>query len=622
MELKKELSFIDVYCIASGAMISAGIFILPGIAFSHTGPSVVVSYFLAGLSALIGILSVAELSTAMPKAGGDYYFITRSLGPLVGTISGFLSWFALSLKSAFAIFGIAEILFLLTGLNIRFLSISVCLFIVILNIIGIKKAAKLEVVLVVGLLISIGIYVFGGVFNIDISNFKPFMPDGVNAVFSTSALVFISFGGLLNVASVSEEVKNPKRNIPAGLIAAAITVTCVYVSMVFVTVGSLAPDKLSSSITPIADAARGFMGKPGCIAITLAALLAFITTANSGIMSASRYPFALSRDKLFFRFVSRVNGRFKTPDISILLTGLFISLSLIVELELLVKAASSVILSSYILSNISIIILRESKLKNYRPSFKAPLYPWIQILGIIIFLFFIIDLGFEAVEASLIFVLVSLGIYFFYGRKKVKQEYALLHLVEGITDKKLTYHNLETELRDILRERDNIISDKFDRLVENAGILDLEGPIELNKFFELISLAISAKSSINKAELVALFKAREESSSTALSSFLAIPHIVVKGSTMLNLTIVRCKKGIRFSKIHNSIKAVFILIGTADERLFHLWILVAIAQLINEKGFETKWVNAEDIHYLRDLILLSNRQRLLNGTEARGDLEI
>ena len=91
---------------------------------------------------------------------------------------------------------------------------------------------------------------------------------------------------------------------------------------------------------------------------------------------------------------------------------------------------------------------------------------------------------------------------------------------------------------------------------------------------------------------------------------------------MLNLTIVRCKKGIRFSKIHNSIKAVFILIGTADERLFHLWILVAIAQLINEKGFETKWVNAEDIHYLRDLILLSNSQRLLNGTEARGDLEI
>ena len=110
MELKKGLTLLDVFCIATGAMISSGIFILPGLAFSRTGPSVFISYFLAGILALIGIMSVIELSTAMPKAGGDYYFINRSLGPLVGTISGLLGWFALSLKSAFAIFGISEII--------------------------------------------------------------------------------------------------------------------------------------------------------------------------------------------------------------------------------------------------------------------------------------------------------------------------------------------------------------------------------------------------------------------------------------------------------------------------------------------------------------------------------
>ena len=106
---KKGLGFVDVFCIASGAMISSGIFVLPGLAFSLIGPAMVISYLIAGLLALIGVLSVIELATAMPKAGGDYYFLTRSLGPLVGTVSGLLSWFALSLKTAFAIFGLAEV---------------------------------------------------------------------------------------------------------------------------------------------------------------------------------------------------------------------------------------------------------------------------------------------------------------------------------------------------------------------------------------------------------------------------------------------------------------------------------------------------------------------------------
>ncbi|MCK5201756.1 MAG: amino acid permease, partial [Spirochaetales bacterium] len=103
--MERKLNFLDVFSIASGAMISSGIFVLPAIAYSHTGSSLFISYLIGGVIALIGILSIAELSSAMPKAGGDYFFISRSFGPLLGTINGFLSWFALSLKSAFAIYG-------------------------------------------------------------------------------------------------------------------------------------------------------------------------------------------------------------------------------------------------------------------------------------------------------------------------------------------------------------------------------------------------------------------------------------------------------------------------------------------------------------------------------------
>ena len=106
-KLRKDLGLIHVFSIATGAMISSGIFLLPGLAFDKTGPSVIVSYFIAGLLALTGLLSVAELVTAMPKAGGDYYFVSRGMGPAAGSISGLLTWVALSLKSAFALVGMS-----------------------------------------------------------------------------------------------------------------------------------------------------------------------------------------------------------------------------------------------------------------------------------------------------------------------------------------------------------------------------------------------------------------------------------------------------------------------------------------------------------------------------------
>ncbi|MBD3379473.1 MAG: amino acid permease, partial [Candidatus Omnitrophica bacterium] len=143
--LKKDLGLLDIFCLASGAMISSGIFILPGLAYAQAGPLVFISYFLAGMLALMGTLSIIELATAMPKAGGDYFFITRSLGPFVGTVSSFLSWSALCLKSAFAVFGIAEILYLAFGFPVLVSSFFICCFFVVLNILGVKEAARLEV---------------------------------------------------------------------------------------------------------------------------------------------------------------------------------------------------------------------------------------------------------------------------------------------------------------------------------------------------------------------------------------------------------------------------------------------------------------------------------------------
>lgn len=375
------------------------------------------------------------------------------------------------------------------------------------------------------------------------------------------------------------------------------------------TVGVLPASKFSGSLTPIADAVKNITGTPGFIIISFAALLAFITTANAGIMSASRYPLALSRDNLLPNAISTVSKRFKTPVPSIFITGLFIVLALQLPLEMLVKAASVVILTTYVLTNLAVIILRESKLKNYRPSFKAPLYPWLQIFGIIVFSFFIIDLGLEAIEISIAFLLISVSFYLFYGRKKYAGEYALLHLLKRITDNRLTDHILESEFRDILCDRDNIKPDKFDNLVKTAKILDLKGPLKMDQLFEIISENISNEIEIDKEEIFTLLKNRQEDCNTAISPFIAIPHIIIEGSGHFFLMLIRCKEGIKFTSKENSVKAVFAFIGTKEDRAFHLKTLAAIATLVQQDDFEEKWLNAKDIHYLRDMVLLSKRMR-------------
>ena len=115
--LSRKLGLLDVFCIASGAMVSSGLFVLPGIAHAQAGPAIIFSYFLAGIIATTGMLSMSEIITAMPKAGGDYFFITRTMGPAAGTAAGILSWFSLALKSSFALVGMAAFLALLLPID-------------------------------------------------------------------------------------------------------------------------------------------------------------------------------------------------------------------------------------------------------------------------------------------------------------------------------------------------------------------------------------------------------------------------------------------------------------------------------------------------------------------------
>jgi len=608
-KLKRELGLLEVFCLASGAMISSGLFILPGMAHARAGPAVIASYFLAALFALTGLLSQAEMVSAMPKAGGDYFYVKRTMGPAMGSVNGLVTWLSLTLKSAFALVGMAAFSAYVIDLDVRVIALVLCAVFVILNLTGIKEAAKVQVALVIALLAALAFYVIRGAPAVTVENLAPFSPYGLGAVLSTTGFVFVSYGGLLKVASIAEEIKDPGRVVPLGMILSLLVVSLLYIAVVFVTAGVMDDNLLNSSITPISDGAAVFMGARGRIILGIAAILAFISTANAGIMAASRYPLALSRDRLLPGLLGNINNRFKTPHISILVTGIVMSIFLFLRLDVLVKAASAVMILTYSFSCLSIIILRESRIQNYQPVFRAPLYPWVQIAGIGGSVFLLVEMGRAALMTAAAALLCGFIIYWVYGRIRSEREFALLHIIERITARELTTRSLESELKEIIRERDDIVKDRFDYLIEKAIVMDVAGPLKAAEFFAMVADEMAGRLGIEKAIMMKLLHDREKDSSTALTPCLAIPHIVVGGEGRFEIMLARCREGVEFSESAPNIRAIFVLAGSADERNFHLRALAGLAQIVQDPRFEEKWMKAKGIEDLRDLILLGKRRR-------------
>jgi len=271
---------------------------------------------------------------------------------------------------------------------------------VVLKILGVREAARAQTVIVFALLALLVLYVAAGIPRMRVELLMPFAPYGAGQVFAAAGFVFVSYGGLLTVASMAEEVRNPGRTMPMGMLLSLVIVTFLYAATVMVTSGVLETSVLDNSLTPISDGGRVIMGRFGLVAMTLGAILAFVSTANGGLMTASRFLLALSRDKMLPESLSRINARFRTPHVAIGLTGALVLFSLLLPLETLVEAASCVLILTYMLSCLAVVVLRESGLANYRPLFRAPLYPWLQIGGLLGLGLVLVELGVEAYAIS------------------------------------------------------------------------------------------------------------------------------------------------------------------------------------------------------------------------------
>ncbi|WP_135851049.1 amino acid permease [Halorussus salinus] len=436
-ELAKDLGLLSALTIGIGTMVGAGIFVLPGVAASTAGPIVVVSFVVGGLIALVNALSVSELGTAMPKAGGGYYYVNRALGPLFGSIAGLGDWMGLAFASAFYSIGFGQYLatllpmpdiFFLTEVQVGAL-VAGGVFVGV-NYIGAKETGGLQTVIVTILLAILALFAVQGWLSFEFGTLLGdggAAPFGYGAILPGTALVFVSFLGYAKIATVAEELKNPGRNLPLAIIGSVAIVTVLYALLVSIMLGVVPWTELSQS-APLTQATQvAFPGGLAGLAVTivsLGALLATASSANASILASARINFAMGRDRIVTNWLNEIHPKYATPYRSIVVTGAVIVVFIAAlgrDIEVLAKAASVLHLVVYAMMNAALIVFRETD-PEYDPAFTVPFYPFTPLVGIALSLGLLAFVGGQELLLSGLFVVGAVIWYFLYARRHATRQ--------------------------------------------------------------------------------------------------------------------------------------------------------------------------------------------------------
>ena len=611
--LERQLGLRDVYALATGATLSSGFFLLPGLAAASAGSAMPLAYLLGAIILVPGLLSMAELSTAMPRAGGIYYFLDRSMGPLMGAIGGFGTWISLVLKTAFALVGVGAYLQIFApDLDMAPIAAGFAIFFGVINYFGAKKTGSFQVSLLIGLLVLLVWFCIAGLLQIDGPRFEGFFESGTAGIISTAGLVIVSYMGLTKVASVAEEVKDPGVNLPLGMFLAFGTVVGIYVVGTFVMVSVVGVDTLArdgGDLTPVATVAEAISGRWGAIVMTIAALLAFSSVANAGLLSASRYPLAMGRDSILPVIFSRIGSR-GTPVVGIGFTvGLILICVTLFDPTGIAKLASAFQLTVFALACLAVIVMRESRIEAYDPVFTSPLYPTVQIFGILAPFWLIVNMGLLPTLFTFGLILFGAMWYTYYARHRVDREGAIFHVFERLGKRR--YEGLDMELREIIKEQETRDSDPFDQVVTEAYVIDI---LHQTTFQELVTRAsqkLSNELPVSASQLIPGFLEESSIDVTPSAHEVAITHVRINGLERPHMLLARAKDGLRIYTTSDAelgrspddlIRAIFFIVTPEENPGQHVRLLARIAKRVEDESFIPEWLKARTGQGLKEAL--------------------
>ena len=418
--LVRTLSLPSAIAISIGGMLS-GIFVLPGVAFGITGPSVSLAFLVAGICIIPAVLSKAELATAMPKSGGTYVYIDRAFGPLFGVVSGIGLWLSLLLKSAFSLVGLSAYLYVLVELDSLYTPIVaiVSLFLVmVLNIFGVKKVGNAQLAIVGISVTSLVVLIALGFNSVSVVPPTDYMSDGTLGFFGGVAFLYISYAGVTKIAAIAGEISQPEKNLPRTMIISLLLIMVVYVFVSMVLVNFVDGATLATDIRPIYTAAAEIGGPVAGYIAGVVGVMTLLSMANSGLLASSRFPFAMARDGALPTVFTSISKQYLTPVFSIIVTAIVIALAIIfLDVVKIAKLASAFKVLMFVSVNLAVIVFRETNAQWYRPKYKSPLYPFVQIFGILSGLFLLAFLGLQALLSVLAVFVIGFFVFLVYGRK-------------------------------------------------------------------------------------------------------------------------------------------------------------------------------------------------------------
>ncbi len=430
-ELTRSLGLWTAAGIGIGAIIGTGIFVLIGVAAGLAGPSVIISFLVAGFVALLSGLSAAELSSFITETGASYIYTTKAFGAFPGFIVGWMKSFDYIIGASAVSLGFAAYLTYFIGIppvNATLVAIGTIwpLFLMLLNLKGMKEASGANNALVILKVSALVLFIIVGGYYLllhgDYSNYTPFFPNGIKGMFSGASIIFFAFIGFNTVAMVSEEVKDPERNVHRAIILSFAICTLLYIGVAIVAVGLVDWQTLGMSKAPLELALGIATSNPLFLKfVAVSALFATTSVILSSMIGASRALFAMARQGVIPGVLAKVSSR-GIPSATVILSGVMISLIVLLtnaNLTWLASIFNLGTLLTFFFINASLLQLRRT-MPDANRQFRVPLYPYTPILGLASCVALAFFLNINAIVASAGWISVGILAYVINRRREKK----------------------------------------------------------------------------------------------------------------------------------------------------------------------------------------------------------
>ncbi|MCD6322500.1 MAG: amino acid permease [Clostridiales bacterium] len=450
-ELSRELSLFHLTMMGAGMMIGAGVFVATGISIGISGAGgILITFALNGLIAICSAMSFAELSSALPAAGGAYSYIKQSFGGIVGFLSGWMNWFALAVAGSlyaitFATYTIhllktwETFTFLEThlGLYEKILAVVIALLFILVNFRGVSETGNSASMIALGQTVTLGII---GVIGVAVAlkdpsrlvNFEPFIGAGWSKILVTMGFTYVGFEGFEVIGHAGEEAINPKKNIPKAILYAVIIVVTTYLLVAFAAVIGAKPEGSTimewfsvRGATGFADAIKNLFPFGG-ILVTLAAIFSSTSALNATIYSSARVSFAMGRDGALPEKMSKISQKRRIPAFALFMSSIIIIfVAAALPVEDVAASADIMFLLIFLLINVSVIKIRREMGDELEYGFMMPFFPVIPIVALVaqlVLSIWLFDMSTTAWIATGFWIVSGFIIYFTYSKSRIKEE--------------------------------------------------------------------------------------------------------------------------------------------------------------------------------------------------------